>query len=449
MRRFMVRLVRIVTLIFKGFRDDECSLHSSSLTFSTLMAIVPVLALSLVVARGFGDPNTAKDWVKGRVESWTQTFTEHSSEQFSGDATVAEEDSDADAAKRLANQINRIVESGFEKVDNINFARLGAAGSVLLIWMVISVLGHVESSFNSVWGVRSGRPIWRKFTDYLSVLMILPVLMIAAASLPVMDMLTRFLDDNSAAVIKSIADSGVFKNFMVIGMTSLAFAFLIMFMPNTMVKLKAGMAGGIVTAVLFIIWMTICAWMQVGVARSSKIYGGFAVVPILLTWVYVSWQIIFFGAEVAFAVQHYATYKMEQRSHRANFHAKLLLALAVVTEAARSMIKGTPPLSLTDYAKNYRIPVRFLNALVDDLESAGYMARITEKEGVYVLMKAPSVLRVTDIVEMIMNSGAGPESLGLTRINCGISKVVRDAAKGVNISVQSSTIENLVKDGVA
>jgi len=440
MHRFGVRMVRIATLVLKGFKDDECSLHASSLTFSTLMAIVPVLALSLVVARGLGDPDTAKDWVKGQVSSWTQTFNSHHIADGEGNTSP-----DVQASSELAQQINRIVEQGFEKVDNINFAKLGAAGSALLIWMVISVLSRVESSFNRVWGVARGRSIWRCFTDYLSVLMILPVLIIAAASLPIMDFLTRFLAPDGAALVKSVVDSWLFKNFMVISLSSLAFAFLIMFMPNTNVKLRAGLCGGFVTAILFVIWLTLCAWMQVGVARSSKIYGGFAVVPILLTWVYVSWQVILFGAEVAFAVQHYETYKMEQRSHRANFRAKVMLALSIVVESARSMIKGTAPLDLADYAKARKLPVRFLNAVIDDLVASGYLAKLSDKEDCYALLRSPATLKVSDIVQIIINSGAGPSALGLSHVDPGIRKVIHDATHGVDVSIQGTTIAELVE----
>jgi len=451
MRSFVVRSVRIVTLVGKGFKDDECSMHASSLTFSTLMAIVPILALCLSMARGFGDADTAKHWIQGQVSSWTSTFGTtptaiHPAVDGGGATNTTAGVVDASMQNELAMRINSIVEQGFEKVDNINFAKLGTVGLILLIWMVISVLGRVESSFNRVWGVTSGRTLWRCFTDYLSVLLILPVLIVAAASMPVMDMLTRYLDDNTAAIVQSFVASGFFKNMMVLGMTSLAFAFLIMFMPNTTVKFRAGISGGFVAALLFILWLAACAWMQVGVARSSKIYGSFAVVPILLAWVYMSWQIVLFGAEVAFAVQHYATYKMEQRSHRANLKARITLALSIIVEAARSMVKGRPPLDISAYAVKNRIPVRFLNAVVDELVKAGYLALLSEKEDTYALLKSPASVKISDVINVVMNSGAGPNSLGLSTVDPSISKAVKVAAGGVDTSMHGATVETLLGD---
>jgi len=448
MRGFGVRSLRIITLVFKGFKDDECSMHASSLTFSTLMAIVPILALGFSMARMVGDADRGKHWIQGQVSGWTQTFGSapaviHPSVS-SGGTNVTVEAVDDSMQNELALRINSLVEKGFEKVENINFAKLGAAGLVLLIWMVISVLGRVEISFNRVWGISSGRSMWRRFTDYLSVLLILPVLIVAAASMPVMEMLTHYLPSNTADVVQRFVASGFFKNMMVLGMTSLAFAFLIMFMPNTVVKFKAGICGGFVTAVLFIIWLSLCAWMQIGVARSSKIYGSFAVVPILLTWVYISWQIVLFGAELAFAVQHYATYKMEQRSHLANLKARVILALAIITEASRSMEKDRPPLNISKYAIRNRIPVRFLNSVIDELVKAGYIAQLSDKEDRYALLKSPAHIKVSDIVKVVMNAGAGPDALGLSRVDAGIIKIAKSAVGGIDASLDGVTIEKLL-----
>jgi len=451
LRGLGVRTIRVITLVFKGFKEDECTMHASSLTFSTLMAIVPVLALCLSMARGFGDGDTAKLWIQDSISSWTETFAAVPVAPASGQTNSlvitcnpAGADEDEFVQSELAARINSLVEKGFEKVDNINFAKLGTIGLILLIWMVISVLGRVECSFNRVWGVTVGRSIWRRFTDYLSVLLILPILIVAAASMPVMDMLTRFMPENMAAIVQSIVSSGMFKNMVVIGMTSLVFAFMIMFMPNTKVKFVAGISGGFVTALLFILWLSLCAMIQVGVARYGKIYGSFAVVPILLAWVYMSWQIVLFGAEVAFAVQHNATYKMEQRAHNANLQARMTLALAIVVEAARAMIKATPPFEVAAYAKNNRVPVRFLNSVIDELVQAGFLAQLSEKSESYALLKTPASLQISDVVNAIMTSGVGPGALGLSRVGLDITGAVKSATGGIDSSLQGATIETLL-----
>ena len=453
LRGIGVRAVRVVTLVFKGFKDDECSMHAASLTFSSLMAIVPVLALCLSMARGFGDADTAKNWIQGRVESWTETFKVEPSvpltngvSKVAGVSIAVSDASDAQARNELALRINDIVEQGFEKVEDINFAKLGTVGLVLLIWMVISVLGRVERTFNRVWGVAVGRSVWRRFTDYLSVLLILPVLIVAAASMPVMEMLTRFLDENTAAFIQRLASSGFFKNLTVMGMTSLAFAFVLMFMPNTRVRFRPAIAGGFTSAVLFLVWLSLCAMLQVGAARYGKIYGSFAVVPILLAWVYMSWQIVLFGAEVAFAVQNCTTFKMEQNAREANMLARMTLTLAVVVAAARAMVSSEPKFCVADYAREHRVPVRFLNAVIEELVQAGYLAQLSDKQESFALLKSPAALRVSEVIQVVMDSGATPADLGLASIDCRIVEAVQGASRGVDASIQGVTIDSLLAE---
>lgn len=440
-----VKSLRVIYLVFRGYKQDECSMHASALTFSSLMAIVPVLALSLALARGFGDAETAKAWINGRVTSWTETFSSQdvadNKEGNTDNLTAETKDSQQ---WQLATEIDRLVQSGFDKVDKISFKALGGVGLAFLLLMVIEVLGHVERSFNGVWGVAKGRAFWRRFTDYLSVLLVLPVLVVASASLPIMDFISRFLDESSMQFIRNLANSGAFRNLTVLLMTSLSFSFLIMFMPNTRVRMRAGLSGGFVAALLFLVWLWLCAAIQFGAARYGKIYGGFAVVPILLAWVYVSWCIVLFGAEVAFAVQNCNTYIMEQSAHKANIQARMTLALAVVVEAARAMMGKRPHFTASDYARSNGVPVRFLNDIVEELVNAGYLGQLSTKSGAFALLKSPVALPVKEVVGVVMSSGVKPVDLGLTGLDPRIEEAVESAGKGINDSLRDTTIQDLL-----
>lgn len=447
-RSLGVRFLRVVILVFRGFKDDECSMHASALTFSTLMAIVPILALCLSMARGLGDADTAKRWVQERVRDWTQTFKMEPAGGIvpPGEPAASQSESDEFVQNELAMRINLLVEKGFEKVDNINFAKLGTVGLVLLIWMVIGVLGRVERSFNRVWGIAVGRTVWRRFTDYLSVLLILPILIVAAASLPVMDMVLRFMPADTAAFVQQLVASGMFKNAVVVVLTTLVFAFVIMFMPNTGMKVKSGLTGGLVSAVLFLIWLWICAMVQVGVANYGKIYGSFAVAPIVLAWVHVSWQIVLFGAEVAFSVENCDTFRMEQSASDANVRARLTLALSVVADAARRMETGEPPFDLAEFGHKRRIPVRLLNAVTDELVRGGYMVAVTGRTGVYMLLRSPASIPVQDVVNVVMNTGSGVKELGLVRVDAEVLAAVTQALDGMSGTLAGLTVAQLVAE---
>ena len=456
LRLLGIKALRVFVLIIKGFREDECPLHASALTFSTLMSIVPILALSLALARGLGDAETAKNKIRSAIYNWTRSFGSQqvvtgisdgsavSGERGPQRAALTAAGEDGLEMSGLATQINTMVESAFEKVDNISFKALGGVGLVMLVLMVIAVLGRVEASFNRVWGVTVGRSIWRRFADYLSVVLILPFLVIAASSLPIVDFATRFLDESTAGRISSLLGSGALSNLAVAVMTSLCFSFIIMFMPNTRVRILPGLTGGIVVGLLFIVWMRLCAAMQIGVARYGKIYGSFAVVPIVLAWVYVSWEIVLFGAEVAFAVQNCTTYRMERGARRANVQSRIILALSLIVEAARAMVGKAREFEIADYARRKCVPVRFLNDMVTELVQAGFLAELSEKSGRFVLLKSPESLKAREVIDVVMLSGVKPDALGLGSVDPWIEKVINMADHGINESLRQITIQDLL-----
>lgn len=444
-RGLLVRMVRVVYLVIRGFREDECPLHASALTFSTLMAVVPVLVLSLSLVRVFGGDELAKQKLQGLVSEWTATFEGVPLFADGEDAEPDGMDAQGDAAEPhgLAVEIDRLVERGFEKVENISFAALGGVGLIVLLWMVIDVLGRVEASFNRVWGISSGRSVWRRFTDYLSVVLILPFLVVMASSLPIVDLLSRFLDESTASGLRSALGSGLLRPVAVTGLTALSFTFLILFMPNTRVRVAPGLAGGAVAAVLFIAWLRLCAALQVGVANYSRIYGSFAVVPILLAWLYVSWNIVLFGAEVAFAVQNCATYLLERGANRASAQARILLALSVLRDAGLAMVGKGEPVDLERYARRKRISVRFLNEVVRELATLGFLGELAEAKGTYALLRAPGTLAVRDVVASILKAGVGPVALGLGGPNASLEDVFADMEQGMANGLRQASIADL------
>jgi len=209
-------------------------------------------------------------------------------------------------------------------------------------------------------------------------------------------------------------------------------------------KVNAGLTGGFVSAILFLTWLSICAMIQVGAARYGKIYGSFAVAPIVLAWVHVSWQIVLFGAEVAFSVQNCETFRMEQNAGDANVRARLLLALSVTKEAARSMLSEVPLFNLEAYGHQHRIPVRLLHAVVDELVRTGILAGVAERPGVYVLLKAPSVLTIGDILNGVLDTGAGVRELGLGHLDADVRKAVEGAFKGMHAGVALASVDTLL-----
>jgi membrane protein len=162
--RFVPRLalgaVRIVSLVFKGFWEDDCPIFASALTFNTLMALVPILILSLAFARGLGNVDLAKDRIRSMVSEWTRGYEQ----TLVPAAPAASGTADAGEAVSLGREIDRIVERAFDRFDRVNFGALGGVGFVFLLWMVIILLFVLELSFNRVWGLTRGRARTRRRT---------------------------------------------------------------------------------------------------------------------------------------------------------------------------------------------------------------------------------------------------------------------------------------------
>ncbi len=469
-RRWWVALVRIVHLVIRGFHEDECPLHASALTFSTLMSIVPVLALALALARVFGGDELARQKIGSVVSEWTGRFVQvQEATDPVADVRVDGPSVPASPGKgwfrtspvppagmrrdqsenldgtELARRINRMVDEMFDRVANISFTALGGVGLVVLIWTVIQVLGTVEATFNRVWGVPVGRSLWRRFTDYLSVLVVLPFLMIAASSLPLVDFASRFLSDQYTGMLRSFLLSDAIKHVTVLGWTTMAFAFVLAFMPNTHVRVKSACLGGMVTSILFIAWLWICATIQLWVANYGRIYGSFALVPIILAWVYVSWQIILFGAEVAFSVQNWKTYRMEQGARRASIEARLHLALAVLVEAARAISTGSRPFDAQAFARRQGVPVRLLNEVIDDLVRAGLLGELSGETPGVVLCRLPDQVSVHDVGQALMQLGTAPAQLGLSSLDPRIQQAL-GLIVGTGTGVARLTLAELAAD---
>lgn len=440
-RRRLALVLRILHLVGHGFKADDCRLHASALTYYTLMALVPVLVLSLALARVFGGEAIARAQVQRGVErltaEWRATASSQASDtDASPDEEASEDDAatvepllsaseaDAEYAADFALRIERMVDEAFEQVGRIDFATLGGIGLVMLLWMVIGVLGRVEASFNRVWGVGSERTLWRKFTDYLSVLLILPFLATAASSIPVASLIAQQAGGAEAA-ISGLLGADWLRRLLVLVLTSLAFAFMLIFLPNTRVRFGPGLLGGLVTALLFMLWLRICTELQVGVARYSRLYGSFATVPILLAWVFISWEIVLFGSELSYALQNADTYRMEEGGRRASMRTRLMLSLALVAECARAMRSGAC-LDATAFARERRISARLLNDVLSELSLTGLLAPIADKEGCFLIQHDPGQVTVGSVARALLEHGAPPEAVGLQRLDPRVREFDRE-----------------------
>lgn len=349
-KSFFIRQLRIIILAVKGFDEDNCLLRASSITFYSLLSIVPVIAMAFGISKGFG----MEERLKNQLEN-----------QLAAHPDVLE----------------TVTEFSMTLLENTQGGWIAGVGLVFLLWSVVKVLNHIEMTFNAIWGVTKGRAWVRKFTEYLSVMLLAPLLVILSGTLTVL------VSNKANATIENIEwlsfMSGWFEKFM--GITPyiviwLLFTFLYMAMPNTKVKFKSALIAGIVAGTMYQILEILYIDFQLGAVKFNAIYGSFAALPLFLIWMQTSWMIVLFGAELSFANQNVDRYVFESETKNISVRHKQKITLLVLHSIAKRFEQGEDPMTTDDICSIHQIPIRLANEIIQDLLDAKLIVKL-EHEG--------------------------------------------------------------------
>ena len=307
MKRFRAWFVGVV----KYFLDCDCPLHAAGLTYFSLLALVPALCVLLFVAKTCGVDSFARDQINVKLNAMILNVEQGQNEQLvkwfadTGTLSAAEMEKKRIAAVEFGETARNVTEQLFDRINRFDIGTLGWIGFLFLLWTVISTLGTVETSFNRIWQTGTDRPLWKRIWMYLLMATVLPVFAAIAASIAVLGMVKSVVTATLGATwLTKWASDGLIwlletrlLSFTITYATAtLTFAVFYWVMPNCRVQALAALIGGAVTALLFGGWIKICAIAQVGIANASALYGTFAILPIVLAWMYMSWQIVLFGA---------------------------------------------------------------------------------------------------------------------------------------------------------
>ena len=345
-RSFWIRQLRICLLAIRRFNLDKCNLRASALTFYSLLSVVPVVAMAFAIAKGFGVEKILAQQLMAKME---------------GHEEVAQ----------------RIIDFAQSLLANTKGGAIAGVGIVVLFWTIIKVLGNIESSFNDIWGVKIARTLGRKLADYLSIMLICPVLIILAGSV------TILLTTRIASMLERLSFLGFLANVLLAllklvpyGVIWLVFTFIYVFMPNTKVELKSALWGGILAGTVYQLVQLVYIKFQIGVSSYGAIYGSFAALPLFLVWLQLSWVIVLLGAEASFAHQNVATYEFEQDCLTVTPAFKRTTALAVMALCVKNFAQAKKPLPDRDIAEKLEAPIRLVRLVISDLKEAGLLSEV-------------------------------------------------------------------------
>ncbi len=336
-KALLIRLARMVLLSFRGFRKNSCQLRASALTFYSLLSIVPVVAMIFGIAKGFGFEKNLQAQIL---------------ERFPGQEAV----------------FNQIFTFAQALLENTKGGMIAGIGIVVLFWSVISLMGHIERSFNRIWRVKKSRSFGRKFADYLAFMLLSPVLFFLSSSA------TVYITTQITHITQKVSLLGAFSPIIFFslklipyGLTWILFSMVYMLMPNTRVRFISGVWGGVAAGTIYQLVQWAYIAFQIGIAKYNAIYGSFAALPLFLIWLNMSWLIVLFGAELAYSHQYVDTYEFETSGSRLSHRAMQLAGLQIAHLVVNRFFQQQTPLTAAEIADRLHLPIRLTRRIVKKL----------------------------------------------------------------------------------
>ena len=418
-RALAIGLARVVVVAARSLTDGQQNLEATALVYRTLLSIVPLLAVAFSVLKAFGA-------------------------QYKLDAVVARMLAPLGAGgAELAAQV-----VGF--VDNLRVSVLGAIGFIMLFYTVVSVIERIESALNRIWHVRRPRSLARKFSDYLSIVLVGPVLVFGAFA--IMAAAQNYWLVQRVLAFTHLAGLSIFlaRHGAPFVLLVAAFSLLYRLLPHTRVTLRAALVGGVTAALMWHLAGFGFAMFVAGSTSYSAIYSGAAVFLIALIWLQVAWLILLAGAQVAYVHQHPIASVIVRG--RPSLLLRERIGLGALVEITRRYLRGEGPSEPEPLARALDAPLGMLEDLLEDFVAAGILVRTTEPDGV-LLARAPDQLTVVDVLDAIREPPAsydvdpvvvpGPVAAALGRRD----DVVRGALGSVTLRALASATDTWPAEG--
>lgn len=325
-------LRQLFTGTFRLFFDEDMGAGAKALTYSTLMGVVPFLAILFAIAKGFG----LQDFIEGQVRHAfpTDPATVDTLMQFVGNY-----------------------------LDNTKSGVFIGVGIVILLWSLLTLTDSIETTFNKIWQVKQDRSLSRKVVDYTAMVFLLPVLVFVSMGFSV------FLStsvENLPDVLMLRPGGRLLAG--IVGYVVLIFAFVMLyiFLPNTKVKFSCALLSSVFTAVAFDLWQDAYIEVQKLLTSYNTIYGSFAAIPLFMLWCLVSWYIILFGATMTSVCQNDVTLSGETTAHESRRCFNYLCVMTAAIICRRFVAQEQVP-NAQDIARELRLSVRAVNRVLDKL----------------------------------------------------------------------------------
>ncbi len=381
-RKFsLYNVIKTFYVTVDRFSQDRIASMASALTYSTLLAIVPMLAILFAIARGFGFGNLLEAQVYSNFGGKNET-------------TLA---------------MLHFVDSYLEQAKGGVFIGVGL---IMLLWTVLGLINNIENTFNQIWQVKKSRTLYRKMTDYFSMFLLLPILIVVSSGVNIF--INGFLSG-----MEKFAVLGSVSKFLILlipyAITWLMFAALYSFMPNTKVKFKYAILSGILMGTIYQFFQYIYISGQIWVSKYNTIYGNFAALPLFLLWLQASWTICLFGAQLTYTSQNIRIYSFDKDTKSVCTRYKDFILIVIMSLIAKRFCNEDNPNPYTadELSSTYKIPIRLVNRTLTQLQRVNIICETsvdakTEAVG-YTPTSDITQMTVADLLSKVRRDGTGIE----------------------------------------
>jgi len=413
-RRWLVGIARITIAVARDLAGGQLTLRAMGLVFTVLLSLAPLLAFTFSVLKGLGAHN--------QVEPLLRNFL-----------------------APLGGQGQEITTRILTFVENIRVGVLGSIGLVLLIYTVFSLLHKIEEAFNYIWRVPRARSYAQAFTQYVSVLLIGPLLMFTAMGITA-SLMSNVVVQGLVAIEPFGLIASSLGRLVPYLLVILAFTLTFLFMPNTNVRSGPALIGGVVGGVVWQATGWVFGKFVVTSTQYTAIYSSFAILILFMIWLFLSWLILLLGASVAFYCQHPEHLSVKERDLRLSGRVQERLALSMVAAIARRYMTAERCLSGEELAKQMRIPMSAVETLLQSLVGAGLLVEVGRGHGGYVPAMDLDRLRVIEVLRAVRCRDE-PATLALRQLPADpeIEGIVGEIDAAVAATLTTRTFKELVR----
>ena len=334
-RNVLYNGVKAVIMTIRNSLDLKLNARAASLTYRTLLSLVPGLAVLFAVARGFGLQNI----IKGELFSY-----------FPGQQEVLL-------------QVTEFIDNSLKHAQGGVFAGVGV---ILLLYTVFILFSAIENDFNTIWQLSKGRSIQRRISDYFALIFIMPVFIVLNSTLTLMISSSTVYFDEFSYILNPLVTQ--FLNILPYLLIILVLTMLYKFMPNTKVKFVNALIAGFVAGTALQIFQMVYISGQLWITKYNAIYGSFAALPLLLLWLQLSWNIVLMGVELSFSLQNMRKFYSEKETKNISRRYNDFFTILITSLIAKDFAEGKPPLTIDEISEKHSIPIRLTNQIVDLLQ---------------------------------------------------------------------------------